>query len=226
MESRRSNAEFKSKGLVTFAPSFHTSANPKDDLLALRSSLHPLRHNESEANKASEILGGKVYLAESATKNNFLKEAQHAKILHLATHGKSNGNSGDLSYIAFTHSSDSLENENVLYVSELYSQSIPADLVVLSACETGIGELKSGEGLIGLTRGFMHAGAKSVLTSLWNINDAQSPKIFSHFYKNIKDGMGKSQALQQAKLSYIRKEKKCSSILLVAIHLEWEYRPC
>ena len=98
---------------------------------------------------------------------------------------------------------DSIEDNNRLYVRELYNMELNADMAVLSACETGLGELKRGEGIIGLARAFTYAGAKSTINSLWSVDDAKTKKIMELFYTNIKDGMAKDEALHKAKLTYL-----------------------
>ena len=76
-------------------------------------------------------------------------------------------------------------------------------MVVLSACETGIGEVQRGEGVISLARGFTYAGARSLLTTLWSVNDKNTKEIMELFYRNIKHGMEKDAAIREAKLEYI-----------------------
>ena len=78
-------------------------------------------------------------------------------------------------------------------------------MVVLSACETGIGKLQRGEGIISLARAFAYAGAKSIVTSLWSVNDQKTKDLMLLFYKNLRKGKSKSEALREAKLSFIAK---------------------
>ena len=94
---------------------------------------------------------------------------------------------------------DSLENE-WLYNSELYELELNTDMVVLSACETGIGELQRGEGIISLARGFSYAGAKSIIS----VNDQQTPELMKEFYHNLNNEYTKDEALRKTKLKYIR----------------------
>ncbi len=84
---------------------------------------------------------------------------------------------------------------------------IDAELTVLSACQTGLGELKAGEGLVGLTRAFMYAGSSSVLVSLWSVSDPSTAVFMKQFYRNLKRGMSKTEALRATKLCMI--EGKC-----------------
>jgi CHAT domain-containing protein len=90
-----------------------------------------------------------------------------------------------------------------LYGYEILAQSFPADLVVLSACETGLGKVVRGEGLMSLARAFSYAGARSLVTSLWNINDQSGQQLMAEFYKHLNEGLPKDEALRQAKLSYL-----------------------
>lgn len=86
---------------------------------------------------------------------------------------------------------------------DLYNLQLNADPVVLSACETGIGELRRGEGIVSLARGFTYAGAKSIVTSLWSVADEKTKDIMVAFYQNLKKGLPRGEALRQAKLEYI-----------------------
>ena len=114
---------------------------------------------------------------------------------------------GDYSFLAFYELKDSIENE-WLYNRELYDLELNADMVVLSACETGIGELQQGEGIISLARGFSYAGAKSIITSLWTVDDEEAPILMNSFYQYLDDGLSKDAALRQAKLDYIQNSPK------------------
>lgn len=191
--------------LLAFAPSFEdepllASATPKVE--AFRSGMGPLRFNIIEAQTISELLGGEALIGYDATEEQFINRAPQYRILHLATHGKANDKAGDYSFLAFANIPDSVENE-FLYTRDLYTLQLNADMVVLSACETGIGELQRGEGILSLARGFSYAGAKSIITSLWSINDATTTELMESFYVYIKEGRSKDAALRQAKLDYL-----------------------
>ena len=109
---------------------------------------------------------------------------------------------GTFLFLAFHEISDSLENEK-LYVRDLYNLTLDAEMVVLSACETGIGELQRGEGVISLARGFVYAGAGSLVTSLWSVDDLSTKQVMELFYQNLKSGQTKDAALRNAKLTYL-----------------------
>ena len=118
-------------------------------------------------------------------------------------HGMLNSQYPILSSLAFTESRDSIE-DNFLQAYEISNMKLNADMVVLSACETGYGRFEQGEGVMSLARSFMYAGIPSLVVSLWQVNDASTAKIMQLFYKNISAGMDKAEALRQAKLSYIK----------------------
>ncbi len=117
-------------------------------------------------------------------------------------HGLLNENRPMLSSLAFTEDGDSL-NDNFLQAHEISKMELNADLVVLSACETGYGRFETGNGIASLARAFMYAGVPSLVVSLWQVNDASTAIIMQNFYKHLASGMTKSAALRQAKLDYI-----------------------
>lgn len=191
-----------SKGLLAFAPSFEQEPSLIASIEARREGLGALEHNIPEAAGIHEIFGGELFSGDEATKSSFIDYCSPYRILHLATHGKANDKAGDYSYLAFAENQDST-NDTKLYVRELYNLRLNADLVVLSACETGIGELQRGEGILSLARGFSYAGASSILTTLWSVNDASTKELMHGFYTYLKTGLTKDAALRQAKLDYL-----------------------
>ena len=97
--------------------------------------------------------------------------------------------------------------DGALQMAEVMRLQLNADLVTLSACRTGLGRVLYGEGMIGLTRAFLYAGAESVVVSLWNVNDIATAALMKSFYKNLKQGMNKDDALRQAKLALLHGQK-------------------
>ena len=178
--------------LLAVAPSFTGSDG-----------LQALQYNQSEVEAIGKLLDGKILKGKEATEENFLKEAEHYRILHLATHAQANDTIGAFSYLAFYHLQDSIENER-LFVKDLYNLRLGADMVVLSACETGIGEWQRGEGIVSLGRGFLFAGANSIVTTLWSVDDKPTAQIMEYFYQGLLAGKSKDAALREAKLSYLR----------------------
>ncbi|MFK7981887.1 MAG: CHAT domain-containing protein [Saprospiraceae bacterium] len=200
MLQRRHKA--KKNNFLAFAPSFRKSeliASNIQNINKIRTGLSSLHYNIPEVKAIQQLLGGKIYINENATEANFLKEAPNYNIIHLSTHGKANDKIGDYAYLAFSEIKDTIENE-FLYNRDLYNLQLNADMVVLSACETGVGELQKGEGIISLARGFSYAGAKSIITTLWSVNDAKTKVLMENFYGYIKAGRTKDDALRQAKI--------------------------
>ncbi|WP_299674828.1 CHAT domain-containing protein [uncultured Tenacibaculum sp.] len=153
--------------------------------------LATLQYSAEEINSINNNLNGTTYTGTDVTKDSFFTNASNAKIIHLATHA-------DVSKKPVIHfSKDSLN------LHELYTYKNNADLVVLSACETNVGELKKGEGILNLARGFFYSGSKSVVSSLWKVNDAATTELMTDFYSNLKDHQSKSEALNNAKRKYL-----------------------
>ncbi|MCD4680061.1 MAG: CHAT domain-containing protein, partial [Bacteroidales bacterium] len=165
-----------------------------------------------------EDKNGTVYLDQHATKSNFLQNIKDCKYVHIATHGFSNDKSPELCGLAFypseTSSGSEIDaglsnwmnyyNHNVLFSGEMYGLDIEADLLVLSACETGIGKLAKGEGLLAMTRGFLYSGVNNIVFSLWKVNDKYTRDLMVEFYKEILSGHTYSSALRIAKLRLIK----------------------
>ena len=173
-----------------------------------RLSLSKLKFNSQEVAQAHEYLGGKIFLNQSATERNFRKNAAEAGILHMSMHARVDDVNPNSSAFYFEDSGLSFgegdhKNDNVLHLYELYNMPLQADLVVLSACETGIGRYARGEGIMSLGRAFQFAGCPSVAMSLWPVNDRSSAAIMKDFFHNLSKGMEKDEALRQAKLSFI-----------------------
>lgn len=120
--------------------------------------------------------------------------------IHFATHAFVNEENPALSGIAFW----SEDGENgVVYVNDIYNMKLNADLVTLGACETGLGDVYKGEGMIGFTRAFMYAGASNLLVSMWRVNDQPTANLMISFYRNVREGRSYSESLQLAKLDLI-----------------------
>lgn len=172
----------------------------------MRKDLQPLPHSGEEVYRSARMLGGQSFVGADATEAKFMEMAGQARILHLATHGLANDRAGDYCFLVFEEREDSLENE-LLYARDIYNLQLNADLVTLSACETGVGELQNGEGIISLARAFAYAGAKSIVTSLWSVSDSKTKDLMLDFYKNLRRGTLKDEAMRQAKLDYLKRNK-------------------
>ena len=204
-----SELRYPKKFIGSFAPSFISEENHLASrnraIEDIRGDLRPLKYNEVEVSRLQKIAPSEIYNDTLASKNIFINQASQYRILHLATHGKANDQTGDFSFIAFSSDGDSIVENERLYVGELYNLDLNADLVVLSACETGLGELRRGEGLISISRGFHYAGAKSTLTTLWSIQDHPTTVDFMEsFYQKLKEGLPKDEALYASKLETLK----------------------
>lgn len=146
-----------------------------------------------EANSILALFNGKLF--NNTSKRVFLKEAKAFDILHLAMHSKIDNVNPDFSSLEFA--------EDHLLMSELYNETFNAKLAVLSACETGSGNLLKGEGIQSISRAFTYTGIPSTIMSLWKVDDEATSKIMKMFYKNLKKGQEKDNALLNAKLEYL-----------------------
>lgn len=145
-----------------------------------------------------------IFAGDSATEDR-VKGTDFGRFnyLHFATHGYINEAEPDLSSLVLTRDSISAE-DGLLQSSEIFDLHLNANLVVLSACQTGLGRLVRGEGMIGLTRAFMYAGTPSVLASLWSVSDMSTATLMGDFYTNLIPGkLDKADALRRAKLACI-----------------------
>lgn len=190
-----------SKSMVAFVPDFsvkNTSFKEKKEQVLLSN----LSYASAEAAAAQKVFGGDIFTGEKATELAFKEKAKDYNIIILPTHAVADDRNGKYSFLAFQPIPDDVENE-FLYNREIYDLRLNAEMVVLSACETGVGEWQNGEGIISLARGFGYAGAKSTVTSLWSVKDLNTQKVLSFFYNNLEKGMTKDEALRQAKLEYL-----------------------
>jgi CHAT domain-containing protein/tetratricopeptide (TPR) repeat protein len=169
----------------------------------LRSVLKPLPAAQQEIKALSENFSGFFGFGLDASEKNFKEKAPNYGIIHLAMHGVLDQKNQMLSSLVFTEDNDSLEN-NFLQAYEISKLNLNADLVVLSACETGYGKFEAGNGIASLARAFMYAGTPSLIVSLWHVNDGATSFIMKEMYQNLTQGMSKPKALSQAKLTYIK----------------------
>ena len=134
-----------------------------------------------------------------------MKNSGEHKIIHIGTHAESNNVMPELSRLIFAKSvsNDTLLNNNSLYTYEIYNQNLTSELAILTACDTGKPTYQAGEGMISLAHAFRYAGSKSILTSLWQIDEQSSAQIVSAFYDYLKEGKAKDEALRLAKLDYL-----------------------
>ncbi|MBF2046123.1 MAG: CHAT domain-containing protein [Elainella sp. C42_A2020_010] len=145
------------------------------------------------------------------------------RIVHLATHGFADEKNPELSMLVLSLVDPQGNTQNgMLRLRDIFNLKLNADMVVLSACQTGQGENVRGEGLIGITRGFMYAGAKRVVNSLWYVNDAKTAELMVRFYKGIlQENLSPTAALQKAQIQMWETYKKPELWAAFTIQGEW-----
>lgn len=155
--------------------------------------LTPLLNSEEEA-PGRWLCKSERLVAEAATFDNFAAAAGQYKMLHLSTHAGVDS-TGKLPRIEFYDRS--------AWLPDIYTLPLQADLVVLSACQTGLGQLAEGEGVMSLSRAFTAAGAKGLVASQWTINEAATASILKNMYSHLRQGQPKFMALHLAKLDWL-----------------------
>lgn len=164
----------------------------------------PIPGTEIEVNTIQNLfdqnhLSSYMFLNEKATEQSIKAHPLgNYKFIHIATHGFVDNSQPENSGIILHHIENNKE-DNVLYAKEMYNLNLHADLVTLSACETGLGQIKKGEGLIGLTRPLLFAGAKNIMVSLWKVSDASTTKLMIDFYQKVIAKTGYTESLSDAK---------------------------
>ncbi len=196
---RTDKAENRRLRYLGFAPEYESGHLNRPDLGNV---LVPLISGRDEIELCSDVWKGSSFIGNQATDVNFTANANKYNIIHLALHTIINDDDSRLSCMIFSPSHTE-NDEGLLYISDLYNMELNSELIMLSGCETGTGSFKYGEGIISLARAFRYAGCRSLLMSLWKINDKSSREVMVQFNRNLKKGMDKAEALREAKLDYI-----------------------
>lgn len=148
------------------------------------------------------------YDQEQATESNFKSHLGHTSVLHFASHAVVNNEDPLRSKVHLAKDGDgSSGDDGYLHAYEIFDMSLNADLAVLGACETGVGQMKEGEGMLSLSYAMQYAGCASTIMSLWKIDESSSTAIFSNFYKSLSEEASISEALHSSKLEFIRDEE-------------------
>ncbi len=156
-----------------------------------------LGYSVFEAEAIADRFPADLLMETQATTTNFIKNASSHSILHISTHALGGTFSSEPT-IQFYDRSFSVE--------ELYGLHFSSQLVVLSACDTGIGKVVKGEGALSLARGFQYAGAPNVLFSLWQVNDKSTAELMGYYYQNLKKTQSRNLSLHRASLNYLQDE--------------------
>jgi len=197
--THKSRKQNNSSMPAIFAPAF-SKEYIAENRSCQENNLSYLQCNATEGERINNLINGNVFTGDLASIQKFREVASDSPILHLATHACVDEENVDGNKIFFADTYLTNEDLNTLGVN--------ADLVVLSACDTGLGKLIQGEGLMSLSRGFLCAGAASTVMSLWSVDDCATSDLMVNFYQELLNGNNKSIALKNAKLNYLAEADK------------------
>ena len=199
---------------IAYAPSgsvlkicMDRNRNRRESVLALgnpnlKNPAFRLVHAENEVNSLEGLFPQvDVYTDDDATESVVQEHGSEYDILHFACHGELNLDEPMLTSLRLAPDD---ANDGYLHAGEVFEHDLSASLVVLSACNSALGELTSGNELMGLTRSFLYAGVPSIVASLWTVDDRSTSYLMQHFYKNLAT-MNKADALREAKLETMKK---------------------
>lgn len=198
------------RGLIGVAPVFGagaaTEVSFRED--AFEFSYLPGAKSEVEFISSSyqKKMAGNVYrfMDEFDEKTFKALPFRDVSVVHLATHGFADGSRPKSIGVALGNPSDQ-DEDNILYMEEVYQMNLPVELISISACETGVGKWQRGEGLLGLARAFFYAGARSVMVSMWKVEDESTAELMKTFYEMyFRSKADKATALAKAKRTMLK----------------------
>jgi CHAT domain-containing protein len=205
-ELRKRETTGRRAKLLAVAPEYPGKDNTRSgSIRAVRpgtSILESLPYARKEVQFAHAIAGGRLLSGEEASETRFKKMVAGYEIIHLAAHGRINEESMFDSGLVFA--GDTLPDDGFLYNYEIYGLKHTSRLVILSACNTGNGKNYEGEGMISTGRSFLSSGSRSVIMTLWKINDLASYELMKGFYIHLKNKFTISEALRKSKLDFLR----------------------
>ncbi len=194
-QKRIKKSRFNKVGV--FAPTYKTKYKEEN---TKRHDSSALLGAQNEAKSIAKLFSADIYLGSKANKKVFIEKAKNYDVLHLAMHSTINNIDAEFSNLRFSPE----EKDNKLFTSELYSIPLNAKLAVLSACNTGSGNLVKGKGLINVSNAFTYAGVPSLITSKWSVPDKETSLLMVSLYKYLNKGQPKDEALRLAKLDYLK----------------------
>lgn len=191
--------------VIAFAPSFQEhEGKPFVKPDSVRDALGFLAYTKKEVEDIGKHFQVELLLDSNATERAFRNGiAKPFRVIHIASHGMLDDENSLYSKLLFAPSKNDSLADGYLYTNEIMSLSTMAEMVVLSACNSGSGNIIAGEGVMSLANGFSYAGAKSIVNTRWTANDESSATIMDSFYKYLAEGLDKSQALRTAQLDYL-----------------------
>ncbi|MDT8394481.1 MAG: CHAT domain-containing protein [Bacteroidales bacterium] len=212
----KQNKKASERQLLAFAPTYeHVADINAEKFPTFRNYsdvLVPLRFISKEIENIGNIMEADTYEGHAATEKTFREEAPRYDILHLAMHTLINDENPMYSQLVFSLNNDTLEdNDGLLNTYELFNIHLSARMAVLSACNTGYGQLRQGEGVMSLARGFIFAGVPSIIMTLWAVEDQSGSILMSSFYENLVSGQNIDVALRESKLQYLMNADQLSA---------------
>ncbi len=227
-ESLVSTKDFQYLGLAPSYPGYLAAEYQPNKGGQARDGFSMLQNNQPEVETVAGLFNGLKFLGSTASESNFKEYAPKSSILHLSMHAFTNDQNPLYSALVFAKQRSGedknittglfeagdqaigveSENDGLLYAYELYNMDLQADVALLSACDTGVGELAKGEGIMSIGRAFKHAGCRNITMSLWKANDKTTSQIMKSFGSSLLDGLTIDKALRVAKLEYLESADK------------------
>ena len=205
--------------LAGFAPEYRLDLVVEPDTSSdsglaqlVRSGNYNLPSAIAEVTEIANLLKGDAFVKQEATESNFKQIAGDYRIIHLAMHSMINLQDPSFSRLLFDAVVEDSIEDNQLHAQELRKLDLNAELAVLSACNTGYGQVQKGEGILSIAHEFAYAGVPSTIMSLWEVPDKATSIIMFDFYENLKQGQSKDEALRNAKLKYLSDESISASL--------------
>jgi len=197
-----------------FAPTYEMPKSNSDSSSVLayltRSGYLPLPGAKKEVSTIRKLIGGTFFKDRSASEAQFKAKAGRYDLLHLAMHAVPDNQDPQFSSLIFSLEEDGTSEDGYLQAIEIYNMQLRASMVVLSACNTGYGEWKRGEGIMSLGHAFTYAGVPSTVHSHWKVPDEATAEIMKLFYQNLKEHQRKDEALANAKRALLAQRPEWS----------------
>ncbi len=210
VHQKKNNLKTSDKILIAGNPEINSSSNQFAERRGLLEetgglprnvAMLPLKYSGEEITEVSNLINADQVLTDNrATETGFKENAELSKIIHLSTHSFLFNKQP---VIFFSNYNDP-ENDGFLEAGEIVQLKLNSDLVVLSSCNSGLGNVDASEGIIGMTKAFFEAGTKSVVVSLWEVNDKYTSKLMMLLYKKLSEGYDKDEAMRLAKIDFIK----------------------
>lgn len=205
INQRQNNPDNTDKYLLVGNPFVSSRGNilsERRSLLGLDTlAMLPLKYSADEVSEIGSILKtSTIFTEKDATETNFKENANNSRIIHISTHSFLINKQP----VIFFSSQDDQKNDGFLETSEIVQMNLNSDLVVLSSCNSGVGRIEEAEGVIGMAKALFEAGTKSVVVSLWEVNDKYTSAFMTLFYSHLSKGLSKTEALRNAKMDFMR----------------------